>query len=303
VEVVVLDNLSTGHERSIDAPLEVVDLCECDELDRIFREYKPVAVIHFAAKCYVGESVGEPAKYYRENVVNTFHLLEAMVKAGCRDIVFSSSCATYGNPLAIPMDEEHPLNPINPYGRTKLHMEHIIQDYSHAYGLRYAALRYFNAAGASIQGDIGEVHEPETHLIPLVLQVAQGIRDEILVFGGNYGTQDGTCVRDYIHVNDLADAHRRALGKLQAGTVGITCNLGTGTGYSVTEVIEVARAVTGHSIPARLVDRRPGDPAELVCAGALAREVLSWEPARPELSDIVGDAWRFQASHPNGYQD
>ena len=300
VDVVVLDNLSTGHRESVTATLEEVDLCDRAELERVFREHQPVAVIHFAAKCYVGESVEDPAKYYRENVTFTWNLLEAMRAAECRDIVFSSSCATYGEPVRVPMDEDHPQHPINPYGRTKLHMEHMMQDYSHAYGIRFAALRYFNAAGSSQEGDIGEVHEPETHLIPLVLQVAMGKREEILMFGDDYDTPDGTCIRDYIHVEDLADAHVRALGKLQDGTSTLACNLGTGTGFSVLEVVQAAREVTGHAIPARVVDRRPGDPAELVSGGTRAKELLGWEPARPGLSEIIGDAWQFLSRHQSG---
>ncbi|MEM7305719.1 MAG: UDP-glucose 4-epimerase GalE [Planctomycetota bacterium] len=301
VEVVVLDNLSTGHRASLTAPLEEVDLGDRDGLARVFRERKPAAVVHFAAKCYVGESVEEPSKYYRENVSYTWNLLEAMRAAKCRDIVFSSTCATYGEPVQVPMAEDHPQNPINPYGRTKLHMEHMMQDYAHAYGIRYAALRYFNAAGASQEGDIGEVHDPETHLIPLVLQVALGQRDEILIFGDDYDTPDGTCIRDYIHIEDLGDAHLRALARLQGGVTQLACNLGTGTGFSVREVIEAARKVTGHAIPARVVDRRPGDPARLISGGTRAVELLGWRPARPAIEDILRDAWSFHSSHPSGY--
>jgi UDP-glucose-4-epimerase GalE len=258
-------------------------------------------VIHFAAKCYVGESVEDPAKYYEHNVLYTWNLLQAMRTAGTANIVFSSSCATYGEPLEMPMGDDHPQHPISPYGRTKLHMEHMIEDFARAYDLRYAALRYFNAAGASQAGDLGEDHAPETHLIPLVLQVALGRRDEIKIFGDDYATPDGTCVRDYIHVEDLAAAHLAALGKLEAGTLRIACNLGTGTGFSVREVIETARDVTGHAIPARVVARRPGDPPELTSGGSRARELLGWEPRRPDLRDIVADAWRFLRTHPDGY--
>lgn len=304
IDVVVFDNLSTGHRAAVDeanVPLVVGDLGDPEELARAFREHAPVGVVHFAAKCYVGESVTNPALYYRENVFNTWNLLEAMRAAECRDIVFSSTCATYGNPVEVPITESHPQAPISPYGKTKLHMEHMMEDYSVAYGLRYCALRYFNAAGASQAGDLGEVHEPETHLIPLVLQVAAGQRDEILLFGDDYPTPDGTCIRDYIHIEDLGDAHLRALAKLQAGTERLAVNLGTGTGFSVLEVVETARQVTGHAIPARVVDRRPGDPPELVSGGTRAQEELGWEPARPALADIVGDAWRFLQAHPSGY--
>jgi len=303
VPVTVLDNLSTGHRASVTAPLDVVDLGDPAALARVFAQRRPAAVIHFAAKCYVGESVQEPSKYYRENVINTWNLLETMRAARCRDIVFSSTCATYGEPVQLPMGEDHPQNPINPYGRTKLHMEHMLQDYARAYGIRYAALRYFNAAGASQGGDLGEVHEPETHLIPLVLSVAQGRRKEILIFGDDYPTRDGTCVRDYVHVEDLADAHLRALARLQAGAAELACNLGTGQGFTVREVVEAARRVTGHPIPARVVERRPGDPAALVSGGTRAGELLGWVPKRAELDDILGDAWRFHSEHPGGYPE
>ncbi len=301
VPVVVLDNLSTGHRESIDAPHEEVDLGDREALAGVFERHKPRAVIHFAAKCYVGVSVTDPSTYYLENVGYTWNLLEAMRAANCRDIVFSSTCATYGEPVEVPITESHPQAPISPYGRTKLHMEHMMEDYAHAYGIRFAALRYFNAAGASQTGDIGEHHDPETHLIPLVLQVAQGKREEILIFGEDYGTPDGTCIRDYIHVEDLADAHLRALVKLQEGADKLACNLGTGTGFSVREVIETARRVTGHAIPARVVERRPGDPAQLISGGNRAETLLGWKPQRPGIEDIVGDAWRFIESHPNGY--
>ena len=301
VATVVLDNLSTGHRPAVQGDFEEVDLGDRAGLERVFREHRPAAVIHFAAKCYVGESVEDPAKYYQENVAYTWNLLEAMRAASCRDIVFSSTCATYGEPVEIPMGDGHPQQPINPYGRTKLHMEHMMQDYARAYGIRYAALRYFNAAGASQDGDLGEVHRPETHLIPLILEVALGRREEILLFGNDYPTRDGTCVRDYIHVEDLAEAHLLALGHLQAGAPQLACNLGTGQGFTVQEVVEAARRVTGHPIPARVVDRRPGDPAELVSGGTRAREILGWEPRRAALEDILGDAWRFHQAHPDGY--
>ena len=301
IEVVVFDNLSTGHEEAVEAPLVVGDLGDPEALASVFREHKPVGVVHFAAKCYVGESVTEPALYYKENVFNTWNLLQAMRAAECRDIVFSSTCATYGNPVEVPITESHPQVPISPYGKTKLHMEHMMEDFSVAYGMRYCALRYFNAAGASQEGGLGEVHIPETHLIPLVLEVAQGKRKEILLFGDDYPTPDGTCIRDYIHIEDLGDAHLRGLAKLQSGTERLAVNLGTGTGYSVLEVVEAARKVTGHAIPARIVERRPGDPPELVSGGTRALDELGWKPARPGLEDIVSDAWRFAEAHPNGY--
>ncbi len=300
VPVVVLDNLSTGHRSAVKCALEVVDLADREELARVFALYRPVAVIHFAAKCYVGESVTEPSKYYRENVIHTWNLLEAMRTARCRDIVFSSTCATYGDPVEMPMTENHPQVPISPYGRTKLAMEHMMQDYGRAYEMRVAALRYFNAAGASQQGDLGESHEPETHLIPLVLAVAAGRREAITVFGDDYDTPDGTCIRDYIHVEDLADAHLSALGALQSGVKELAVNLGTGTGFSVLEVIETARRVTEKPVAVKVSGRRAGDPPRLISGGTRARDLLSWRPRRAELTDIVADAWKFHAAHPRG---
>jgi len=304
VETVVLDNLSTGHLAAVErlgVPWEKVDLGDAPALAKVFARHRPKAVIHFAAKCYVGESVDQPAKYYRENVSYTLELLDAMRAADCRDLVFSSTCATYGEPQKVPITEDHRQVPINPYGRTKLHMEHMIADYAHAYGMRYAALRYFNAAGASPKGDLGEDHRPETHLIPLVLQVALGQRESIRVFGDDYPTPDGTCIRDYIHVNDLGDAHLRALATLQKGAPQIVANLGTGTGYSVLELIEAARRATGHKIPHVVGERRPGDPAQLVSGGTQARDILGWVPKRAALETILEDAWRFHRAHPKGY--
>lgn len=303
VEVIVLDNLSTGHRAAVRVPLAVVDLGDRESLARVFAQHRPVAVVHFAAKCYVGESVREPALYYRENVLNTWNLLEAMRAAACRDIVFSSSCATYGDPVEIPMTEGHRQIPISPYGKTKLHMEHMLQDYAKAYGLRYAALRYFNAAGAARDGTLGEIHDPETHLIPLVLQAASGARPEIRVYGDDYDTPDGTCIRDYVHVEDLARAHAAALAKLQSGAGEIAVNLGTGTGFSVLEVIETARRVTKRPIRHEVVARRPGDPPRLVSGGSRAQEVLGWVPERPSIEDIVADAWRFFSNPPRGFTE
>jgi UDP-glucose-4-epimerase GalE len=301
VELVVLDNLSTGHREATRSPLEVVDLADREGLAQVFARRRPEAVLHFAAKCYVGESVQDPSKYYRENVICTWNLLEAMRAARCRDIVFSSSCATYGLPVEMPMTDGHPQLPISPYGRTKLHMEHMMQDFARAYGFRTAALRYFNAAGAARDGSLGEVHDPETHLIPLVLQVAAGRRKEIQVFGDDYDTPDGTCIRDYVHVEDLARAHATALALLQGGTPEIALNLGTGSGFSVLEVIETARRVTGRPIPHHVVARRPGDPARLISGGTRAGEILGWKAERAAIEDIVGDAWRFLSAHPRGF--
>jgi UDP-glucose 4-epimerase len=301
VPVVVFDDFSTGHPESVGAPMVEASLGDREALAAAFARWQPRAVMHFAARCYVGESVEDPSIYYRENVINAWNLLEAMRDAGCRELVFSSTCATYGVPIALPLTEENPQVPISPYGRTKLHMEHMMEDYSNAYGLRFAALRYFNAAGAAPEGDLGEDHRPETHLIPLVLEVALGQREEIAIFGDDYPTPDGTCVRDYIHIVDLADAHLRALARLQAGTESLACNLGTGSGYSVRELIETARRVTGHPIPERIAPRRPGDPPELVSGGTRALEILGWQPRHSRLEDILADAWRFHQAHPKGY--
>jgi len=299
--VAVFDDLSTGHRDAVGCPLVVGSLGDRAALAAAFAAHRPAAVIHFAAKCYVGVSVREPADYYLENVHYTWNLLQEMRAAGVRDIVFSSTCATYGEPTVVPIPDDHAQHPINPYGRTKLHMEHMLQDFAHAYDLRFAALRYFNAAGAAQDGTLGEDHDPETHLIPLVLQVAMGQRPSLQVFGDDYDTPDGTCVRDYIHVEDLADAHLRALAHLQTGGGNLACNLGTGRGYSVREVIETARVITGREIAYQVAPRREGDPAVLVSGGARAREVLGWTPRRGALTDILGDAWRFLETHPHGY--
>ena len=301
VETVVADDLSTGHAAAVGGEFERVDLGDLTALGALFERTRPTAVVHFAARCYVGESVTDPAGYYKSNVQHTWNLLEAMRAVGCRDIVFSSTCATYGEPQFIPLTEDHPQDPISPYGRTKLHMEHMLDDYARAYGLRFAALRYFNAAGAASDGSLGEVHQPETHLIPLALQVALGQREELLIFGDDYDTPDGTCIRDYIHVEDLADAHLRALVRLQGDTERIVVNLGTGDGYSVQQVIDSARRATGHAIPARVVKRRPGDPPRLLSGGSRAAEVLGWRPGRSDLDTILIDAWNFMRAHPQGY--
>jgi UDP-glucose 4-epimerase len=299
--VVVLDNLSTGHLDAVGAQLERVDLGDPKGLAAVFARHRPQSVIHFAAKCYVGESVENPSKYYRENVFYTWNLLEAMRVASCRNIVFSSTAATYGEPEALPITEDHPQRPINPYGRTKLAMEHMMKDYARAYGLHIAALRYFNAAGAARDGDLGEDHEPETHLIPRVFAVALGGAREVAIFGDDYDTPDGTCVRDYIHVEDLADAHVAALAALERGTQEIVLNLGTGRGWSVKELVLLAREVTGHPLPVRVAPRREGDPARLVADGSRARDVLGWTPARSDLRTILEDAWRFHRAHPRGF--
>ncbi len=302
VECAVLDDLSTGHREAVGgARLHVASLADREATSRVFEEERPRSVIHFAAKSYVGESVERPAFYWRENLVNTWNLLESMREHACARIVFSSTCATFGVPERVPIEDDAPQSPITAYGRSKLAIEHMLDDYAVAYGLRYAALRYFNAAGAHPDGDLGEHHDPETHLIPLVLDVAAGRREAIEIYGDDYPTPDGTCIRDYIHVEDLVQVHLEAAQVLASGPARLRCNLGTGRGYSVREVVEAARRVTGHAIPERVVDRRPGDPPELVSGGERARRELGFAPKRSDLDAIVGDAWRFKRAHPNGY--
>jgi UDP-glucose 4-epimerase len=299
----VYDNLFQGHRAACPAERLIVgDILDGPLLEQMLRSRRIDAVMHFAARTLVGESVTDPAKYYRNNVVGALTLLDAMRAVGVKKIVFSSTCAVFGDPESLPMHEDLPKRPVSPYGATKLMMEQALADYSHAYGLGYAALRYFNAAGASREGDIGEDHDPESHLIPLVLQVALGQRKQISIFGDDYPTPDGSCVRDYIHVDDLADAHLRALRQLQEGT-GLQLNLGTGQGYSVKQVIEACRKVTGHEIPVTVGPRRPGDPPELVADPSKALRVLGWNAQRSDLETIVRDAWRWHSTHPHGYDD
>lgn len=300
-EVTVYDNLSRGHRGSVPSELLVLgELSDRRKLQELFIEREIDAVMHFAAFALVGESVAQPAMYYQNNVTATLELLEAMRAAGVWRIVFSSTTATYGQPDIIPIAETTPQLPINPYGFTKLVVEHALRDYAHAYGFGAAALRYFNAAGASPDGDIGEDHDPESHLIPLVLQTALGQRERIGIFGEDYPTPDGTCIRDYIHVDDLADAHLRALSLLEPGS-NLQLNLGTGHGHSVKAVIEACRKVTGHAIPVTVEERRAGDPAELVADSRLAQRVLGWKPVYTDIESIVSTAWKWHQSHPRGY--
>ncbi len=300
--VVVLDNLSTGFQAAVIAgQLVTGDLNDRQLVCQVLRDHKIEAVMHFAASALVGESVTDPARYYQNNVVAALNLLEAMRECDVNRIVFSSTCATYGIPDVVPITEAEKQMPVNPYGFTKLVIEQALRDYARAYDFGYASLRYFNAAGAAPDGSIGEDHDPETHLIPLVLQVALDQRPHITVFGDDYPTPDGTCVRDYIHVNDLGMAHLAALERLQPGQ-GIEVNLGTGTGHSVREVIDVCREVTGHEIPEVMGKRRAGDPPELVADASKARQVLDWQPALPDLKTIVETAWRWHQSHPHGYE-
>lgn len=300
-EVWVYDNLSLGHRQSVPAGALIEgELADRNKLRTVLLDKKIDAVMHFAAFDLVGESVAEPAKYYQNNVSATLELLEAMREAKVWRIVFSSTTATYGQPDKIPISESTLQLPINPYGFTKLVIEHALTDYAHAYGFGCAALRYFNAAGASLAGDIGEDHTPESHLIPIVLQTALGQRESIGIFGDDYPTPDGTCIRDYVHVDDLADAHLRALNLLEPGT-NLQLNLGSGHGHSVRSVIEACRAVTGHPIPTVVQPRRAGDPAELIADSRLAQQVLGWKPAYVDIEALVATAWKWHQGHPHGY--
>ena len=300
-DVWVLDSLAEGHRAAVGKlPLIVADLLDQVTITDVLRSNRVEAVMHFAAFAYVGVSVREPAKYYHNNIVGTLALLDAMRAADVMRIVFSSTCATYGIPTKVPIAEDHPQHPINPYGFTKLAIEHALADYAHAYGLGYAALRYFNASGAAADGTIGEDHDPETHLIPLVLQVALGQREHVDVFGTDYPTSDGTCIRDYIHVDDLAAAHLLALQKLGDGAA-LKLNLGTGRGASVQQVVDICREVTGHEISTREVARREGDPPELVANPSAAKRELGWEAIHRDVRTIIESAWRWHKSHPHGY--
>ncbi len=300
-QVWILDNLSRGHRAAaLSGRLLEVDVQDRVRVRQILRDKRIDAVMHFAAFALVGESVADPSMYYQNNVIAALQLLEAMRDAEVKRFVFSSTTATYGEPARIPIGEDTPQQPINPYGFTKLVIERALADYAHAYGLGYAALRYFNAAGADPSGELGEDHDPETHLIPIVLQVALGQRPHITVFGDDYPTPDGTCIRDYVHVNDLADAHLKALERLQPGK-GICLNLGTGKGYSVREVIDACRLVTGHAIPEVMGTRRPGDPSQLVADARRAQAELGWVPKYTEIKEIVATAWNWHKRHPHGY--
>ncbi|MBM4240663.1 MAG: UDP-glucose 4-epimerase GalE [Euryarchaeota archaeon] len=293
-ETVVFDNLSHGHiELAKWGTFEPGDLEDIDNLRALFRKYPIEAVMHFAAFAYVGESVDDPQKYYLNNLKNTLNLLQVMLEEGVKYFVFSSTCSTYGDPMEIPITEDHPQKPINPYGKAKLMVEEILKDYSHAYGLRHVSLRYFNAAGADPDAEIGEWHDPETHLLPLIFDVAIGIRNHVKIFGTDYDTPDGTCIRDYIHVTDLAEAHILALDYLKNGGKSDVFNLGNGQGFSVSEVIETARKVTKKDIKAIEWDRRPGDPPVLVGSSKKAEKILKWIPKYKDLSKIIETAWNW----------
>ena len=304
-EVVIADNLVTGYRKAIPegAKFYEGDLRDSDFLDNLFHQEKIDAVIHFAAYSLVGESVTNPLKYYDNNLYGTKVLLEAMVKNNVGKIVFSSTAATYGEPENIPILESDRTCPTNPYGETKLAMEKMFKWTAEAHGLRYVSLRYFNACGADESGEIGEAHNPESHLIPLILQVPNGKRETISIYGTDYDTPDGTCIRDYIHVTDLAQAHILAVKYLANGGKSDIFNLGNGVGYSVREVIETARKVTGHPIPATESSRRAGDPARLVASSEKAKKILGWKPVHDSLEEIISSAWNWHKNHPNGYDE
>lgn len=293
-ETIIFDNLSFGHPEFVKwGNFQEGDLGNIEEIRKLFKEYTIDAVMHFAAFTYVGESVKNPQKYYLNNLRNTLNLLQVMLEEDVKYFVFSSTCATYGTPEEIPITENHPQNPINPYGKGKLMVEQILADYSRAYGLKYASLRYFNAAGADPEAEIGESHQPETHLIPLILDVAMDKKEKIQVYGTDYATPDGTCIRDYIHVMDLADAHIKALKYLKEGGKSDVFNLGNGQGFSVREVIETSQKVTGKTIKVEEVERREGDPPVLVGSSSKAQEVLNWHPRYDDLAVIIETAWKW----------
>jgi UDP-glucose 4-epimerase len=299
--VVILDSLSRGHSAAVprDVPFYQGNIGDRELVARIAREHEIEACIHFAALAYVGESVTDPALYFENNVGQGIALLDALIKAGVRRLVFSSTCATYGEPQQIPISEDHPQHPTSPYGWSKLFMERIMESYDTAYGLKFVALRYFNAAGAT--GERGEQHEPESHLVPNVLAAARGEKPAVSVFGNNYPTPDGTPVRDYIHVSDLGAAHVLALEYLRRGGASERVNLGNGQGYSVLEVIETARQVTGRPIDIRIEPPRPGDPSHLVANAQKARTLLGWQPAFPDLASIIRTDWEWRMKYPRGY--
>jgi len=295
-DVIIFDNLCTGYE-CLAAGFELVkgDMLDSAALARVLP--RTDAIMHFAAHAYVGESVTNPKKYFRNNVEGGLSLLNAALDAGVKKVIFSSTCAVYGEPAKVPIEENIPRQPVNPYGVSKLFFEQALEAYDRAYKFRYASLRYFNAAGADESGEIGELHDPETHLIPLALRAAAGLGPELQVFGSDYPTPDGTCIRDYIHVNDLADAHVKAVEYLSAGKESIALNLGTGSGYSVQQVISAVEEVTGKRVPRKMVPRRPGDPPALVANPGKAHSVLQWKASR-DLRDIVSTAWNWMERQP-----
>ncbi len=298
---VTFDNLVYGHRWAVQwGPLEEGDVLDRARLDEVFRKYGPEAVMHFAAYAYVGESMENPARYYRNNVAGSLTLMEVARDRGVQRFIFSSTCATYGMPRRIPIPEDHPQDPISPYGASKLMVERMLQDFERAYGMRSVSLRYFNAAGADPAGETGEDHDPETHLIPLVLDAAAGRRPHVTVLGDDYETPDGTCIRDYIHVTDLAEAHVLALRALQAGSAGSAYNLGNGIGFSVKEVIEAARRVTGRNFTVKVGPRRRGDPPRLVGEATRAVAELGWRPRHHDLETILSTAWDWSIARASG---
>lgn len=305
--VVILDDLSEGHAAAMgDVEWVKADLAAPETaatLDELFGRERFDAVLHFGAKAYVGESVEKPDKYYRNNVVGGLQLLEAMARHDVPAIIFSSTCATYGVPETLPIDEDHPQRPINPYGRTKLVFEWALEDFERAHGIRHVNLRYFNAAGAHESGDLGEDHRPETHLIPLACEAAMGRGKTLSVFGDDYDTPDGTCIRDYVHVQDLGAAHVLSLDYLEGGGASVSFNLGTGTGHSVLEVIDTVKRVSGRDVPHEIAPRRVGDPPRLVASSTKIRAELGWTPRLGSLERIVETAWAFKERYPDGYPD
>ncbi|PAF40425.1 UDP-glucose 4-epimerase GalE [Terribacillus saccharophilus] len=302
-EAVIIDNVITGHLAAVnkDAVFYEGDLRDAAFLDDVFTKEKVDAVVHFAASSLVGESVEDPLKYFGNNVYGMQVLLETMRKHEVKKIVFSSTAATYGDTNVVPLTEDLDTNPESPYGESKLMMEKMMKWCDRAYGIKFVSLRYFNVGGAHPEGQIGEDHRPESHLIPIILQTALGQREHISIFGDDYPTEDGTCIRDYIHVVDLIDAHLLALEYLDKGGQSDVFNLGSSQGFSVKEMIDVARSVTGKEIPAKVGPRRAGDPAVLIASSAKAKEVLGWNPTRTDMTDIIGDAWRWHQNRPNGY--
>ncbi|MCL4550085.1 MAG: UDP-glucose 4-epimerase GalE [Bacteroidetes bacterium] len=293
-EVIVADNFSRGHQESIPdgVQFEKVDIRDAEKISEVIRKHSPEAVVHFAAFAYVGESVEHPEIYYQNNVIGSYNLIRAAVESKVKYFVFSSTCSVYGSPGKVPISEEAQTNPINPYANTKLMIEMMLKDFQSAYGMKYVSLRYFNAAGADDSGEIGESHNPEPHLIPIVLEVANGKREKVSVFGNDYNTPDGTCIRDYIHVNDLSDAHIRALEFLAKGNESTIINLGTGAGNSVMEIIKTAESITGKKIEFKISERRKGDPAILVADNTQALKILNWKP-KYTIDDIIRTAWRW----------
>ena len=304
-EVIVVDSLETGHRAAVPEGIKFyhADIRNAEALDKIFAENEIESVVHFCAYSLVGESMEKPLKYFDNNVGGMISLLEAMQKHEVKRIIFSSTAATYGEPKKVPILETDPTIPTNPYGESKRIMEKMMNWVSRLHDIRYVSLRYFNVAGAWHDGSIGEDHHPESHLIPLILQVPLGKRDHITVYGDDYPTQDGTCIRDYIHTEDLARAHILALEYLRNGGESNIFNLGSGDGYSVMEMITAARKVTGHPIPAQVGTRRPGDPAKLVADSSKAQSILKWKPEITRMEDIIATAWKWHSSHPNGYND